>query len=230
MNAILILDLDNTILSDKEHPNLLVKRLNLLRTYGKLILATGRNFQNFITNFNWNDISNLIDVGIFSNGGEVVTKYNFERTYFNKSAVHLLIEMLAERKYITVVQKDFKKQYSFDYFLENNIASSNITRFKILDKKFYEDYELQTLISSLEIQACYSPDGIISLFPAGVNKGLKVKNFIKDTKNTKILAFGDGNNDLSMKVITNANYIRTKDRGNDTFNYLLNQIRRLVNE
>lgn len=95
MNAILILDLDNTILSDKEHPNLLVKRLSLLRTYGKLILVTGRNFQNFITNFNWNDISNLIDVGIFSNGGEVVTKYNFERTYFNKLAVHLLIEVLA---------------------------------------------------------------------------------------------------------------------------------------
>lgn len=120
--------------------------------------------------------------------------------------------MLAKRKYITVVQKDFKKQYSFDYFLENNIESSNITRFKILDKKFYEDYELQTLISSLEIQACYSQEGIISLFPAGVNKGLKVKKFIKDTKNTKILAFGDGNNDLSMKVIANANYVRTKDR------------------
>ncbi len=99
-----------------------------------------------------------------------------------------------------------------------------------MDKKFYEDYELQTLISSLEIQACYSQEGIISLFPAGVNKGLKVKKFIKDTKNTKILAFGDGNNDLSMKVIANANYVRTKDRGNDTFNYLLNQIRRLVNE
>lgn len=230
MNTILILDLDNTILSDKEHPNLLVQRLKLLRIHGKIILATGRNFQNFITSFNWNDISNLIDVGIFSNGGEVVTQYHFERTYFNKLAVHLLIEMLAKRKYITVVQKDFKKQYSLDYFLENNIESSNITRFKILDKKFYEDYELQTLISSLEIQACYSQEGIISLFPAGVNKGLKVKKFIKDTKNTKILAFGDGNNDLSMKVIANANYVRTKDRGNDTFNYLLNQIRRLVNE
>lgn len=230
MNTILILDLDNTILSDKEHPNLLVQRLKLLRIHGKIILATGRSFQNFITSFNWNDISNLIDVGIFSNGGEVVTQYHFERTYFNKLAVHLLIEMLAKRKYITVVQKDFKKQYSFDYFLENNIESSNITRFKILDKKFYEDYELQTLISSLEIQACYSQEGIISLFPAGVNKGLKVKKFIKDTKNTKILAFGDGNNDLSMKVIANANYVRTKDRGNDTFNYLLNQIRRLVNE
>lgn len=44
MNAILILDLDNTILSDKEHPNLLVKRLSLLRTYGKLILARCRYF------------------------------------------------------------------------------------------------------------------------------------------------------------------------------------------
>lgn len=65
MNTILILDLDNTILSDKEHPNLLVQRLKLLRIHGKIILATGRNFQNFITSFNWNDISNLIDVGIF---------------------------------------------------------------------------------------------------------------------------------------------------------------------
>lgn len=231
MTNYLLLDIDNTLISANERLAEIENRILCLNRLGKIIIATGRTFHDFAGNLNWMKIKDHIEASVFSNGGEIYYQNNFEKNFFDEFSANKLLAELKDKNYNSTIQTNFYDIASLEYFLNNFHTAKYINRIKILDFRYKEDSKLLTTLSILKLQTIFAPSGELSIFPEGVNKRNAVYKCLKNkADNDRIIACGDGNNDISLELDPNILFIKTKDRGNNTFNYLYSKLREVTQE
>ncbi|CAH0417526.1 hypothetical protein WFA24289_01868 [Periweissella fabaria] len=227
-NNLIVLDFDNTIQSESDGDEQLSVRLEELTSFGTLILATGRSFENFATNFDWESISNFFLGAAFSNGGEIFfSDINFERSYFNLKDIRILKENINFKEIKSTIQVDFDDILRFEMLPEDSMNEwSKVNKIKIItDELTSETQKLYTLANALRMNMVFDPIGNVQIYPQFVSKAIAIQNIVGGKVFDKIYFYGDGYNDLSVLSIPKIKYFQTKDRKEETFNFLVSKLK-----
>lgn len=213
---LLISDIDGTIYKNyKVEENIKEYIIEFMKEKNIFILATGRNFLNFLFFIKNEDIR--FNYAILCNGAFVVdNKFNILlNVTFNKKIIkHILylfenninVEITASFKYNQVV-----------YSIENNIDdfyNSLPDEINCLSIKLETQNDVvKKYINSLSGVSIEINNNYIDIIPEGINKGRIVSLFLKklEIKKEDAIAIGDSENDFSMfEVVEESYYINDK--------------------
>lgn len=188
MNEYIVVDFDGTINFNNNEKDIL-DIIGFIRKKYSVIIATGRNYYNFTEHFP--NITNSVDMIIFSNGASWKNKSVYKYKAFNKSIIKRIIREKIFKGEIIVELENGEKLTADNLNLDD---TSKVISLQIINNNDKEYYWNINIANSYNLEIIIDNNNYIRVFDKNINKLFQTKKLLKN-KGVLKKAIGNDFND-----------------------------------
>ncbi|MBF0780794.1 MULTISPECIES: HAD hydrolase family protein [unclassified Granulicatella] len=190
----LITDLDGTLFFKNDTGDVLLEKLKKISCKYRIILATGRSYDDFLDVFDFNKLGGYIYGYVFSNGSQLIRGSLKKYNYFDKAKLKKFIDIFVDKNIFLL---EYENQGLYEAHLLKDSNYNNIIRLRVNSNSIEIINTCITLASSFDFRIIFFRENTVDIYPPKVSK-LETALSLIDDKSSIIYAVGDGINDLSF--------------------------------